>query len=114
VTLLVVLIPSLLTVMGLSLSVAGLALHQWPLLLVGLAFDVLDGATAREYGLCSRFGARLDWTVDVAIAAALAITQLGPAALVAVALWASYADFRGWRVSGRALLTAIVTALWVL
>lgn len=104
-------LPSLITIAGLLCSVLGWA-HQLPgLLLVGLALDVLDGATAREYGVTSRFGARLDWTTDVVVAACLC-AELGSAAVVALAMWCGLADTLRIRVSGRALATCAVLWVW--
>ncbi|MBX3214809.1 MAG: CDP-alcohol phosphatidyltransferase family protein [Labilithrix sp.] len=103
--------PSCLTLLGLGVSTLG-CMWRWPLaLLFGLVCDVLDGAVARRLGSASRFGARLDWHVDVCIGAVLA-WLVWPPALVGLAVWSGLASTMGWRVSGRAWLTVVAIGVW--
>lgn len=104
-------VPSLITLAGLMVSVGGIAFRLPVLLLLGLAFDVLDGATAREYGVQTAYGAAFDWHTDVAIAAALAC-MLSPMLLIAWVPWVALASVRGIRVSGRAAFTVAIAIVW--
>lgn len=114
--------PSVLTTLGGVVGVLGV--YHWPtwlglgLLLVSLVLDMADGALARHLGATSRFGAQLDWTVDVGIAGALAwrVTSLAPSALGLVChlmalLLQLVALWHGWRISARFGLTVVACGI---
>ncbi len=84
-------IPSMLTLCGLACGLAGVVC--WPstrmlgaaLLVASLLLDFLDGLAARALHACSVLGRHLDWSVDVALASAIAWRLLpGALALVVV------------------------------
>lgn len=106
-------VPSLVTLVGLVLS--GVWLAGGPVLVgaLGLLCDVLDGSIARKVGGESKFGSLLDWTVDVVVLAVLC-GRLGlwPAALVLVPAQVALRH-REVRFSGRAAVTLVVIALQV-
>jgi len=85
------LLPSLLTLAGLAAGLVGawLIAHGQPvaalcLLGLGQLFDLLDGWLARRLDAVSDLGARLDWSCDCAVAAAVYVA-LGCWPAVAVA-----------------------------
>lgn len=74
------------------------------LLVLGQALDILDGAAARRFNAVTDFGARLDWSLDVAVVHVLLVT-LGLVWLVPVfsALQAHSLVHRQ-RISGRSAI----------
>jgi hypothetical protein len=83
--------------------------------------DGLDGYVARRWNMATERGARLDWTVDKAIAYNIALSwfvpEVGfPLCIVAVALhkWRPTFSIRGVRhsISGRTHITIAAILLW--
>lgn len=116
---LLALIPNLITLLsGVAALLGAGLLAQAPalglaLLLVGQALDILDGFAARRLGVCSEFGARLDWSIDVAVCHVL-LVGLGLVWLVPItsALQARSLVYQE-RVSGRSAVV-MLAALHVL
>lgn len=102
------------TLAGFVLGLAGVVHASIACALLSLACDVLDGRIARGLRIESPFGAALDWSVDVALAHALAWVAFAPFApavsAVLVTLQALAMSTRT-RVSGRALVTLVWVAL---
>jgi phosphatidylglycerophosphate synthase len=91
------------------------------LLLLGQLLDALDGYAARRLHACTEFGARLDWSLDVAVCHVL-LVGLGLVWLVPVlsavqarslTLVPGDHDRKRHRISGRTPLV-IITALHIL
>lgn len=110
------LLPSMVTMLGMILSLVGVvllpAITGFAFLGVGLICDAVDGRLARSLGAVTTWGGRLDFIVDIMVAAAL-LWRLLPVNYAAVFIgvlvpwWAYAGDHPGRaRVSGRAALTA--------
>lgn len=111
------LLPSLVTVLGLGCGLAGLALVPCtttpigPALLLGsLVLDLVDGFLARRLRAETIAGAELDWHADVALAHLAAWGFLGDWAVLGLVLWQASARARAWRSSGRAAVFLVVIA----
>lgn len=116
-------LPSLVTVLGLALGLAGLVAFEGGqlalalvLLFAGQLCDLVDGMLARHLGVVTTFGAKLDYVTDLVLTCgALWLGPLWLAALVvfaAVPLWAwQLAEPRAVRVSGRVFATGALGAL---
>lgn len=92
------------TTAGAVLGLWWVAGGAWWLGLASLGCDALDGSVARSLGGSSRFGSDYDWHVDVGLATLL-LAGAHPALLVPYLAGAGLARSRGWRVSGRSVLT---------
>ena len=106
--------PSVVTCLGLTLTLAWLAGAPWWIGVIGLALDSCDGNLARRLRTTSEFGSLLDWTCDVVVSA-LVLVRLDLSwlliALVPIQVWARR---RYVRVSGRAALTLIaIVVRWL-
>ncbi len=66
-------VPNVVSLIGCASTVAWLAGGSVWWLVLGLGLDELDGEIARNLGQTSGFGAQLDWTIDVATCAAIAM-----------------------------------------
>jgi len=99
-----VLLPSLITMIGAACSAAWLAGAPWYLAIVALLLDDLDGWTARRLRVCTKFGAELDWHLDVIVCAAIA-ARFTPWLLCVLAPWLALAKSKSWRISLRAAMT---------
>lgn len=107
-------LPNVVTLAGGVLAIAGMALGSATLLIAGVLCDLVDGELARWLQVDSEKGAKLDWTVDVLVAGALA-AALGSWLLLALELVVVAAAVQlGRRISGRALMTAIAVAVILL
>lgn len=104
-------IPSTITIIGAILTVFGIHSHEWMFLVAGLAFDILDGWTARLLGVETEAGARLDWSCDVMLMGAM-VVLLEPLLLVSAIGVISMSVLGGWRFSGRALATGLLILSW--
>jgi phosphatidylglycerophosphate synthase len=110
--------PALFTLAGLAFGLGGIVLGvavAWPLLLASVACDVADGFIARQLDAVSRFGANLDWSVDVFLAHTMIWTLAKPltAAVISAPLLLLQVTVytEGKRVSGRVAVWAV--AAWV-
>lgn len=113
-------IPSLVTILGLCLGLAGVVIGTGVVaavcLISSIAMDCVDGYVARRIGAQSDFGAALDWHVDAAVGLALTWRLIPHRPIVACVLtaWlvgAQSATRAGWlhsRVSGRTLTTLLL------
>lgn len=109
-------IPSLVTMVG---GVVGcLAIQRWSIALATLSLlcDIADGRLARRLHAATEIGARLDWSVDVALAHAAiwAYFQQPIAAILSMSLaaWQSVSmDILPMRTSGRAIVWIGIFAL---
>lgn len=101
------------TVIGAVLSFIGVALH-WPeLLLIGLAFDFLDGKVARRMGEVTDFGSRLDWYTDTAMSHAL-LASLGYGVWSPIlVVWQCWSRGENIRFSGRAALSLVAVVAYL-
>ena len=114
------LVPNALTLLAGSVALMGAGLLvQAPvlalaLLLLGQALDCLDGAAARRLHACTAFGARLDWSLDVAVSHVL-LVQLGPTWAVPLASsLQAHSLVHNHRISGRSAVVAIaIGAAWM-
>lgn len=104
-------LPSIITVAGACITVGGIMMRWWPLLIVGLLCDVADGAVARHLRVESEGGARLDWSLDVMLMGAM-VALLEPALLITGVGVVAMAILGGWKFSGRALASAILILSW--
>lgn len=111
------LVPALFTLAGLAFGLGGIVLGisvAWPLLLVSIACDLADGFFARRLDAVSRFGANLDWSVDVFLAHTMIWTLMQPlhAAIVSAPLVVIQVVVytEGKRVSGRVAVWSL--AAW--
>lgn len=66
-------VPNALSMAGCAATVAWLSGGSVWWLVLGLGLDELDGEAARNLGQTSGFGAQLDWTIDIATCAAIAM-----------------------------------------
>lgn len=119
-------LPNLITFAGLAVGLEGVrllpTLPGLALLGVSLLFDAVDGQVARRWSLETAFGSWFDWSVDVALAHAIAWRALPTfAPLISCGLAFLQAD--GLRVrmpggrrrpSGRVAVTALTVALALL
>jgi len=105
-------IACMFTVSGLLASMFGVWLHQPALLLIGLAFDAVDGRVARALNEATDFGGRLDWYTDVLIAQLLLWSTNQLWAVPPLMVWHCYARGESIRFSGRAIITVIVCLAW--
>lgn len=104
-------IPSVITTIGLLLSLAWVFGASTLVGIVGLLCDTLDGRAARRLGVESEFGSLLDWTADVLVLAIL-LGRLGAWPFIALLLPLQVIlRQRKIRFSGRAMAT-IVVMLW--
>lgn len=113
------LIPNALTMLAGTTALVGVALlTRAPLvalglLLLGQALDCLDGYAARRLNATSEFGARLDWSLDVAVVHVL-LVGLGLVWLVPVfSALQAYSLVHQRRISGRSAIV-VGTALHLL
>jgi len=106
--------PSLITLLGLCISLFGLfifpSLLGKALLLLGLALDVLDGRAARYLNTETDFGAKFDFYSDVVISCAVITVLWGPLFLIPMSLfWAAEVEVYDQKISGRTILTVFAT-----
>jgi phosphatidylserine synthase len=111
-------LPSVVTFVGLLFGLVGIALGVkagWPLLLLSVAADIIDGELARALGTVSDLGGKFDLHVDVACAYGLVWRTLPiTAAVIATALviaWQLAGDRYEKRSSGR-VAAWIGCAIW--
>ncbi len=87
-------LPSLVTLLGLGVSLCFLSGGAWWLCPIALGCDLLDGFLARRLGVASYFGARLDWSVDTCCAAVAAAMLWWPLLGALPLCWALAETFK--------------------
>ncbi len=106
--------PSLITMLGLGLSLAWVLGGAWYLGALGLLCDAVDGWSSRRLQAVSDYGSLLDWSVDIIVSALiLSRLHLVPllVLLIPVQVWLR---LQNQHVSGRTMLTAAALASgWV-
>lgn len=112
-------VPNALTLFAGAAALCGVALLASApivalgLLLLGQVLDCLDGYAARRLNAASEFGARLDWSLDVAVVHVV-LVQMGLVWLVpAFAILQADSLTRRRRISGRSAIVG-ATALHLL
>ena len=108
-------IPSTITTSGHAASLMWLVSGIWPLAIIGIFLDCLDGFAARKLKTSTDFGSVYDYTVDVTVTSIIAFSVLHqPWICLCVVPLATYCRSKRWHFSGRTLLTAVtVGVLWV-
>lgn len=101
-----IVVPSLISLLGLGLGFAGLEHRSIFLLMLSLCCDVADGECARRLGCVTKAGAALDFAIDTTLGGALAWMAWPPLVLISIG-WQTYS--RG-RFSGRTVMTLIFCA----
>lgn len=105
--------PSLVTLLGHTLTLLWLCGGPWPLAVGGLLCDAMDGWLARGLGQTSALGSEYDWLVDTTTVAIL-LAGFAPALLLLVVPLQALNRAMGWRFCGRTLLTLLVLGVQAL
>lgn len=107
-------LPNAITFIGHALTLAWLCGAPWPVGLLGLILDAIDGAVARRLKATTEYGSLYDWTVDVTCAAVIA-SRLDIVPLLAIIVPAqAWLRLKGKHTSGRAALVVIaIVVAWI-